>query len=606
MSGYYISEITASGRGVRTSTIQFRQGVNIVYGPSNTGKSMIVKIIDYLFGGDGCPANPNKTGYSDFQMRLRDDYGHEVSVARSVECDDDGNEKAASKIIVSSNSDVMPSGNYSVKSSGKKSERIDFKSLLLRLVGIEDEVRIVSSQAGKSATLSWRVFFHQFCLKEDYIFTERTIIDNPGYSSITLNLNTLAYLAYEGGLEELQVEDKKIVLAKSEAVRSYIAQRRAPLSMRINEIRLQLDSLPTEPIDEMALAQELADVSERLSSAKQEAESVFTGIVQAQSRISQLGSLEERYGQLKSQYESDMNRLDFILDGDKRLGDNAERCPFCDGEIPAEECVSYEEACKAEKVKVAAQLQDLESVLSETHRDFEAKLDRLAELERQRDELTIQIEDVLKPDRDNLSEMLEVYKAASSLQAEIEILESLDEEYGQDIRLEMQREADAPKFDAKKLFRDDVFDDLSNLVSSAVERCGYPDFRFAGLNRATFDVTVNGKDKKFEGKGYRGFLNSIFAFVLMKYLDEYGKHAPRMLILDSPILSLKESKQEGVAEGMKSSMLSYMLDQCGNCQVIIVENEIPDDVDFSAANLIEFTKNESIGRCGFLLDQLIL
>lgn len=606
MSGYYISEIAASGRGVRASAIQFRQGVNIVYGPSNTGKSMIVKIIDYMFGGDGCPANPNKTGYSDFQMRLRDDCGHEVSVARSVECDDDGNERAASKIIVSSNSDVIPSGNYSVKSSGKKSERIDFKSLLLRLIGIEDEVRIVSSQAGKSAALSWRVFFHQFCLKEDYIFTERTIIDNPGYSSITLNLNTLAYLAYEGGLEELQVEDKKMVLAKSEAVRSYIAQRRVPLSMRINEIRSQLDSLPTDPIDEMVLAQELADVSERLSSARREAESIFTGIVQAQSRISQLGSLEERYGQLKSQYESDMNRLDFILDGDKRLGDNAERCPFCDGEIPAEECVSYEEACKAEKVKVAAQLQDLESVLSETHRDFEAELDRLAELERQRDELTIQIEDVLKPDRDNLSEMLEVYKAASSLQAEIEILESLDEEYGQDIRLEMQREVDAPKFDAKKLFRDDVFDDLSNLVSSAVERCGYPDFRFAGLNRATFDVTVNGKDKKFEGKGYRGFLNSIFAFVLMKYLDERGKHAPRMLILDSPILSLKESKQEGVAEGMKSSMLSYMLDQCGNCQVIIVENEIPDDVDFSAANLIEFTKNESIGRCGFLLDQLIL
>lgn len=602
MSGYYISEITASGRGVRTSTIQFRQGVNIVYGPSNTGKSMIVKIIDYLFGGDGCPANPNKTGYSDFQMRLRDDCGHEVSVARSVECDDDGNEKAASKIIVSSNSDVMPSGNYSVKSSGKKSERIDFKSLLLRLVGIEDEVRIVSSQAGKSATLSWRVFFHQFCLKEDYIFTERTIIDNPGYSSITLNLNTLAYLAYEGGLEELQVEDKKIVLAKSEAVRSYIAQRRAPLSMRINEIRLQLDSLPTEPIDEMALAQELADVSERLSSAKQEAESVFTGILQAQSRISQLGSLEERYRQLKSQYESDMNRLDFIIDGGNRLGGNAERCPFCDGEIPAEECVSYEEACKAEKIKVAAQLRDLGSVLSETHRDFEAELDRLAELERRRDGLTTQIEDVLKPDYDNLSEMLEAYKAASSLQAEIEILESLDEEYGQDIYLEMQREVDAPKFDAKKLFRDDVFDDLSNLISSAVERCGYPDFRFAGLNRATFDVTVNGKDKKFEGKGYRGFLNSIFAFVLMKYLDECGKHAPRMLILDSPILSLKESKQEGVAEGMKSSMLSYMLDQCGNCQVIIVENEIPDDVDFSAANLIEFTKNGSIGRYGFLLD----
>ena len=213
----------------------------------------------------------------------------------------------------------------------------------------------------------------------------------------------------------------------------------------------------------MALARELAGVSEKLNTAKQGAKSIFTGIVQTQSQISQLGSLEERFGQLKSQYESDMNRLD----GSKRLGDNAERCPFCDGEIPAEKCVSYEEACKAEKVKVAAQLQDLESVLSETHSDYEAELSRLAELEERRDGLTAQIEDVLKPDYDNLGEILEAYKAASS-------------------------------------------------------------------------------------------------------------------------------------------MLSYMLDQCGNCQVIIVENEIPDDVDFSAANLIEFTKNGSIGRYGFLLDQLIL
>lgn len=53
-------------------------------------------------------------------------------------------------------------------------------------------------------------------------------------------------------------------------------------------------------------------------------------------------------------------------------------------------------------------------------------------------------------------------------------------------------------------------------------------------------------------------------------------------------------------------MLAIMLDQCRNCQVIIVEREILDDVDLSTANLIEFTKNRSIGRYGFLLDQLIL
>lgn len=123
MGSYYISEIAASGRDVRTSSIQFHQGVNIVHGPSNTGKSMIVKIIDYLFGGDSCPANPNRTGYSDFRMTLKDDCGHEASITRSVECDDDGNERAVSKIRVESNCDVMPSGIYNAKSSGKKSEK---------------------------------------------------------------------------------------------------------------------------------------------------------------------------------------------------------------------------------------------------------------------------------------------------------------------------------------------------------------------------------------------------------------------------------------------------------------------------------------------------
>ncbi len=53
-------------------------------------------------------------------------------------------------------------------------------------------------------------------------------------------------------------------------------------------------------------------------------------------------------------------------------------------------------------------------------------------------------------------------------------------------------------------------------------------------------------------------------------------------------------------------MLATMLDQCGNCQVIIVEREILEDVDLSTVNLIEFTKNRSIGRYGLLLDQLIL
>ncbi|MFR4803693.1 MAG: hypothetical protein ACLT98_10500 [Eggerthellaceae bacterium] len=62
--------------------------------------------------------------------------------------------------------------------------------------------------------------------------------------------------------------------------------------------------------------------------------------------------------------------------------------------------------------------------------------------------------------------------------------------------------------------------------------------------------------------------------------------------------SLLKKAQEGVAEGMKSSMLSYMLDQCGNCQVIIVENEIR-TMSIICCDPYRIHQNEGIGRYGF-------
>ena len=117
---------------------------------------------------------------------------------------------------------------------------------------------------------------------------------------------------------------------------------------------------------------------------------------------------------------------------------------------------------------------------------------------------------------------------------------------------------------------------------------------------------MNGKYKKDEGKGYRAFLNTIVLFNLMKFLGSEGTYAPRMLFLDSPILSLKEKKHgirenEKATPGMRESLFRYIVDNCGDNQIIIAENEIPDGVNYSTAKLIEFTMDESVGRYGFLL-----
>ncbi len=92
----------------------------------------------------------------------------------------------------------------------------------------------------------------------------------------------------------------------------------------------------------------------------------------------------------------------------------------------------------------------------------------------------------------------------------------------------------------------------------------------------------------------------------MKYLETSGKYPLHILFLDSPILSLKEKKYK-IAEnkkataGMRESLIQYIMDNCGQNQVVIVENELPEKLDYSRVNLITFSQEEGEGlRYGFL------
>lgn len=47
---FYISKIEISSNEEIASIVEFRSGLNIITGPSNTGKSLIYKCIDFCLG----------------------------------------------------------------------------------------------------------------------------------------------------------------------------------------------------------------------------------------------------------------------------------------------------------------------------------------------------------------------------------------------------------------------------------------------------------------------------------------------------------------------------------------------------------------------------
>ena len=86
MSRFYIKEINASGPDVKYSTISLKDGLNIIYGPSNTGKSYVVKCINFMFGSNNSeiPFTKEDTGYDTVNMVMESDDGYSISMTRKI------------------------------------------------------------------------------------------------------------------------------------------------------------------------------------------------------------------------------------------------------------------------------------------------------------------------------------------------------------------------------------------------------------------------------------------------------------------------------------------------------------------------------------------
>lgn len=73
MSGFYLVRLSLKGEGVKTSSIRFEKGLNIVYGGSDIGKTFIYQCIDYLLGGAVKPKEIKQSRkYNEYELEIKD------------------------------------------------------------------------------------------------------------------------------------------------------------------------------------------------------------------------------------------------------------------------------------------------------------------------------------------------------------------------------------------------------------------------------------------------------------------------------------------------------------------------------------------------------
>lgn len=606
MSRFYIKKIAASGNDVICSEIVFNNGVNIVYGPSNSGKSYIINCINFMFAGD-IPFTKAATGYDTILMVMESTDGHSISLERKI-VDGKNGEVGARFVNVISDYEPVKSQIYKIKDN-------EFSNLLLELIGINPGHKIIVDENYKTQCITVRQLIHFFFIDEENILRKTTIFDTPKYSRINANLCLLNFLITGDDSNWLvtsankkEMENKVIQRA---GILNYIKQKLSELNDRKKalENETNIEHEDTELQIENIFAR-IEDVEKKIIEASNESRIIVQRICKVNLKLEEANILKSQYENLKSQYDADIKRLEFIQEGElnEKYIDELETCPFCRQNIAIEtnSYVSYMEVISIELKRIEIQIKDLLEAESDVDNRIEELEEELAELREKNEKINFVIKEKLTPQAHTLKQMVIDYKRFLKVEQEIAALDIMLAELNKDaVKKENEGDAKIEKFSGRKLISKEIWLELSALFGEMVKKCGYPVDSESYIDIKTVDAVINGKHKKDEGKGYRAFINTIMLFNLMKFLETKAVYAPHMLILDSPILSLKEkkhniAKDEEISLGMRESLFEYIVKNCGNNQIIIAENEIPSNVDYSTANLIEFTLDSSTGIYGFL------
>lgn len=590
---FYIEKIIVTGSGKTDSIIELSNGVNIIYGPSNTGKTYIVKCIDYMFGSEREPIDIS-TGYQYIKIIVRTQCGT-ITMSRKI---------GENKIEVSSNDNNVPTGKYATKASRTNYDKT-INSVWLSLIGINDLHLVISNENYKKQILSWRTFSHMFMLTETKIISEYSAILSGRDTSNTAVIASLIFLLSGQDFAETETKDtKEIKEAKKNAVKAYINKELFRLSERNQELLAQLKENPNIDIA-VEIEKIMAEIStneKRINSSIEENQKILAQLYEKNENLSECNVLLNRYDELTTQYNADLKRLNFIVDGEANLNASfSTHCPFCDGEVVVKKNQNYIDAAKSDYKKIKLQAKDLESASKELRSEklsIEQEIGTLMAKKKSIEEL---IEKELKPQVFNLKEKLSTYKDAIECQKEIDILKKLSEQKTADMIENDTDEESELKFKVKEHLDYSFINELSNGIKSFLENCNYDNLLSVIFNKADMDIVINGKKKSSNGKGYNAYFNSVVAIVLSRYMESKAKYSPDFLVLDSPILSLKEKETKKPSETMRNTLFENIVDNQKGIQTIVIENEIP-EINYKDANIIHFTKEKNNGRYGFLLD----
>lgn len=605
MDRFILEKLVVSGGGHQDSVIAFGPGLNVIIGPSNSGKTLIMDCIDYVFGFTPKVDHPSKivdnsNGYKEITLYIKTAAGT-VILKREI---------GDAKISVSGSDTTIEHGTYSTGRNAKKL----INTIFLQMLGIEESHKVLSSQKGGTQSLTWRSMLHLFFMRQADIARETSALLAPGGYSNTASPAVLLYLLTGQDADNLEKPElPEISVAKKKALMIYIRDKADRLTKQREELEAHLIDAgfvdAHEAVDE--LHGQIDAIQKELDDAGEKSQALMSEIYEQNGKLSECNTVIQNFSILRQQYQSDISRLGFIVDGNIGLSSvpPKKKCPFCDGVIVSKPTPQYIEASSAELDKIEEHLTELEKARVSVDKQRQIIIATIAELEQKKKQIDSLITDQLLPQLQHFRKQLEDNLLLMRLSGELDVVRQNENLYRSELfEKETEETPENPKYDIISRFDYDTIHGFEEILIDILSKSKVGGAMTARLNMTNFDIEIAGLKKAVSmGGGFCSILNTITAMAMSLYLIECGAKAPGFFSADSSLTQLSEAEHKEQEDTIKQNFVQYLVDHAHDRQVIIIEQKkrmpfIPQEDDEGYIKVIEFSQNRNVGRYGFLND----
>ena len=605
-SGFYISRLRSIGVDVADVEVSFGPGCTVISGASDTGKSYILKCLDYMLGGKKPPKSVKEdAGYETLLLELRTWDGRDFVLERSLK--KGGAFRKYETTLDKWNCD-QESIVLKAKHDAGKTDTVSH--FLLELSGLANVV-IRKTKAGKTRPLSFRDICRFNIIDETSIIAEESPVwPTRQVVSVTPDASTFRYLV--SGEDSSSVippadikTEKTAWRAQRTMLNDFIEELVAELSMVDDDASDRLQSI--EKQIELASAK-VADQTQDVQDLNAKRRQAWQEMAQSRSRAAQITQLLDRFDLLEKHYRSDLERMRFVAEGDflmSQLGDV--HCPMC-GSLLDEHSIektcseqatqaTIQQATRSEAGKIKVNLKELTATMAVLKTERSDLSSELNSLDNQVGEWNSMLRDALQPAAEaSVAELNQLASDRSSLQITAEKRNRLEELQLRFVGLgdePKQKRAveDTPSTVAETKGKRSFFDALQKRLEA---------WNFPNVGTVEFDeeqdLVVNGEARRTHGKGIRAVLQSAFSITLM---SNCATRHPKFVVLDSPLTSFKEADTYQANEDVQRGFFESVAVTDDKQQVIVIENKEPDTETQEKVNYVHFSGSAEIGRAGF-------